>query len=164
MDRPDGPAGICALRRPGQRLGDEHQREPRPAGRRPRRRHPPHPAARAPRPWNIPRPHGARTRGTRGTRVTRALRRIGLRLLAGQATRPQTIGYALVDSATALCAWVIEKFQAWTDCDGHPENVLTRDELLDHDQPGFWERYGYHNDADYSKEDCYGFSGVRYRP
>src|SRR4029450_4587278 len=48
-----------------------------------------------------------------------------------QATRPQTIGYALVDSPTALCAWIIEKFWAWTDCDGHPENVLTRDELLD---------------------------------
>lgn len=48
-----------------------------------------------------------------------------------QATRPQTIGYALVDSPTALCAWIIEKFHAWTDCDGHPENVLTRDELLD---------------------------------
>jgi pimeloyl-ACP methyl ester carboxylesterase len=48
-----------------------------------------------------------------------------------QATRPQTIGYALVDSPTALCAWIIEKFWAWTDCEGHPENVLTRDELLD---------------------------------
>jgi epoxide hydrolase len=47
------------------------------------------------------------------------------------ATRPQTIGYALVDSPVALCAWIIEKFWAWTDCDGHPENVLTRDELLD---------------------------------
>jgi epoxide hydrolase len=48
-----------------------------------------------------------------------------------QSTRPQTIGYALVDSPAALCAWIIEKFWAWTDCDGHPENVLTRDELLD---------------------------------
>jgi pimeloyl-ACP methyl ester carboxylesterase len=47
------------------------------------------------------------------------------------ATRPQTIGYALVDSPTALCAWIVEKFQAWTDCDGHPENALTRDQLLD---------------------------------
>jgi len=47
------------------------------------------------------------------------------------ATRPQTIGYALVDSPVALGAWIIEKFWAWTDCDGHPENVLTRDELLD---------------------------------
>jgi pimeloyl-ACP methyl ester carboxylesterase len=46
-------------------------------------------------------------------------------------TRPQTIGYALVDSPAALCAWIIEKFWAWTDCDGDLENVLTRDELLD---------------------------------
>jgi DMSO/TMAO reductase YedYZ molybdopterin-dependent catalytic subunit len=30
-------------------------------------------------------------------------------------------------------------------------------ELLDHDQPGFWERYGYHNDADYRKEERYSF-------
>jgi DMSO/TMAO reductase YedYZ molybdopterin-dependent catalytic subunit len=30
-------------------------------------------------------------------------------------------------------------------------------ELLDHDQPGFWERYGYHNDADYWKEERYNF-------
>jgi DMSO/TMAO reductase YedYZ molybdopterin-dependent catalytic subunit len=30
-------------------------------------------------------------------------------------------------------------------------------ELLDHDQPGFWERYGYHNDADPWKEQRYGF-------
>jgi epoxide hydrolase len=48
-----------------------------------------------------------------------------------QATRPQTIGYALVDSPAALCAWIIEKFWAWTDSGGHPENVITRDELLD---------------------------------
>jgi epoxide hydrolase len=47
------------------------------------------------------------------------------------ATRPQTIGYALVDSPAALCAWIVEKFWAWSDCDGHPENVFTRDELLD---------------------------------
>jgi pimeloyl-ACP methyl ester carboxylesterase len=50
---------------------------------------------------------------------------------AEQSTRPQTLGYALVDSPAALCAWIIEKFWAWTDCDGHLENVLTRDELLD---------------------------------
>ena len=48
-----------------------------------------------------------------------------------QSTRPQTLGYALVDSPAAQCAWIVEKFWAWTDCDGHPENVLTRDELLD---------------------------------
>ena len=30
-------------------------------------------------------------------------------------------------------------------------------ELLASDRPGFWERYGYHNDADYWKEERYGF-------
>jgi pimeloyl-ACP methyl ester carboxylesterase len=48
-----------------------------------------------------------------------------------QSTRPQTVGYGLVDSPVGQAAWILEKFWAWTDCDGHPENVLTRDELLD---------------------------------
>ena len=48
-----------------------------------------------------------------------------------QSTRPQTLGYGLVDSPAAQCAWIVEKFWAWTDCDGDPTNVLTRDELLD---------------------------------
>ena len=46
-------------------------------------------------------------------------------------TRPQTIGYALVDSPAALCAWIVEKFWAWTDHDGDLETVVSRDELLD---------------------------------
>ena len=48
-----------------------------------------------------------------------------------QGTRPQTLGYGLADSPAGQAAWVVEKYQAWMDCDGHPENVLTRDELLD---------------------------------
>ena len=48
-----------------------------------------------------------------------------------QMTRPQTVGYGLADSPAGQAAWILEKFWAWTDCDGHPENVLTRDELLD---------------------------------
>ena len=48
-----------------------------------------------------------------------------------QATRPQTLGYALTDSPAGQAAWILEKFWAWTDCDGHPEKVLQRDELLD---------------------------------
>jgi epoxide hydrolase len=50
---------------------------------------------------------------------------------AEHATRPQTIGYGLVDSPAALCAWIIEKFWTWTDHGGDLETVLTRDELLD---------------------------------
>jgi pimeloyl-ACP methyl ester carboxylesterase len=48
-----------------------------------------------------------------------------------QSTRPQSLGYGLVDSPAGQAAWIIEKFWSWMDCDGHPENVLTRDELLD---------------------------------
>ncbi|HEY3465428.1 MAG TPA: epoxide hydrolase [Amycolatopsis sp.] len=43
-----------------------------------------------------------------------------------QSTRPQTIGYALVDSPVGLCGWLVEKFHAWSD--GFP---FTGDQLLD---------------------------------
>ncbi len=48
-----------------------------------------------------------------------------------QSTRPQTLSYGLADSPSGQAAWIIEKYWSWMDCDGHPENVLTRDELLD---------------------------------
>ena len=48
-----------------------------------------------------------------------------------QATRPQTVGYALTDSPAGQAAWILEKFWAWTDCNGDPLNVLQRDALLD---------------------------------
>ena len=48
-----------------------------------------------------------------------------------QSTRPQTVSYGLTDSPAGQLTWILEKFWSWTDCDGHPENVLTRDELLD---------------------------------
>ena len=48
-----------------------------------------------------------------------------------QKSRPQTVGYGLADSPAGQAAWILEKFWAWTDCHGHPENVLGRDELLD---------------------------------
>ena len=48
-----------------------------------------------------------------------------------QGTRPQTVGYGLVDSPSGQAAWIIEKFWSWVDHDGHPEDILTRDELLD---------------------------------
>ena len=48
-----------------------------------------------------------------------------------QSTRPQTLGYGLTDSPVGQCAWIAEKFWAWTDCNGHPENALTKQEMLD---------------------------------
>ena len=48
-----------------------------------------------------------------------------------QSTRPQTVGYGLVDSPAGQAAWILEKFWKWTDCNGHPENAISRDELID---------------------------------
>ncbi|MCB2051132.1 MAG: epoxide hydrolase [Novosphingobium sp.] len=48
-----------------------------------------------------------------------------------QASRPQTLGYALADSPVGQAMWIYEKFWSWTDSDGDPENVLTKDEMLD---------------------------------
>ena len=47
-----------------------------------------------------------------------------------QRTRPQTVGYGLVDSPVAQMAWIVEKFWKWTDNNGSPEDALTRDEML----------------------------------
>jgi pimeloyl-ACP methyl ester carboxylesterase len=48
-----------------------------------------------------------------------------------QSTRPQTIGYGLVDSPVALAAWIYEKMHGWTDNAGRPEDALSRDAILD---------------------------------
>ncbi|OHV32425.1 MULTISPECIES: epoxide hydrolase family protein [Pseudofrankia] len=48
-----------------------------------------------------------------------------------QSTRPQTLGYALADSPVGQCAWIAEKFHAWTDHDGDPYTALSRDQMLD---------------------------------
>jgi pimeloyl-ACP methyl ester carboxylesterase len=45
-------------------------------------------------------------------------------------TRPQTIGYSLSDSPAGLAAWTYEKIAQWSDSDGVPERVLSRDEIL----------------------------------
>ena len=48
-----------------------------------------------------------------------------------QATKPQTIGFALADSPVGQAAWIYEKLQRWSDCDGVPESVFSLDEMLD---------------------------------
>jgi microsomal epoxide hydrolase len=47
-----------------------------------------------------------------------------------QGTKPQTLGIALNDSPVGLAAWIVEKFRTWCDCDGNPETIFTKDELL----------------------------------
>lgn len=48
-----------------------------------------------------------------------------------QATRPQTIGYALSDSPAGLAAWIYTLFQDVAAHDGDPETAVARDEILD---------------------------------
>jgi pimeloyl-ACP methyl ester carboxylesterase len=48
-----------------------------------------------------------------------------------QSTRPQSIGYGLVDSPVALAGWIYEKMWSWTDNAGSPLDALSMDQILD---------------------------------
>ena len=48
-----------------------------------------------------------------------------------QRTRPQSVGYGLVDSPVGLAGWILEKIWAWTDNAGSPFDALSRDAILD---------------------------------
>ncbi|MZG04268.1 epoxide hydrolase family protein [Streptomyces sp. SID5614] len=48
-----------------------------------------------------------------------------------QATRPQTVGYALVDSPVGLLAWILDKFTEWSDTEDSPFETISRDRVLD---------------------------------
>lgn len=48
-----------------------------------------------------------------------------------QATRPQTIGYSLVDSPVGLLAWILDKFAEWSDTEDSPFELISRDRVLD---------------------------------
>lgn len=47
-----------------------------------------------------------------------------------QGTKPQTLAFGLTDSPAGLAAWIAEKFRSWSDCDGVPENAISRDRML----------------------------------
>lgn len=47
-----------------------------------------------------------------------------------QATRPNTLGFALSDSPAGLAAWILEKFRDWSDCDGDIASTLQLDQVL----------------------------------
>lgn len=47
-----------------------------------------------------------------------------------QGTKPQTLAYALTDSPAGLAAWIVEKWRAWSDCNGNVESRFSKDELL----------------------------------
>lgn len=48
-----------------------------------------------------------------------------------QSTKPQTLSYAMMDSPVGVAAWIVEKFNTWSDTDGdNIESVYTKDQLL----------------------------------
>jgi pimeloyl-ACP methyl ester carboxylesterase len=47
-----------------------------------------------------------------------------------QATRPQTLAYGLNDSPIGLCAWIVDKRRAWSDCKGDVESRFSKDDLI----------------------------------
>ena len=48
-----------------------------------------------------------------------------------QATRPQTLSYAMMDSPVGVAAWIVEKFHSWSDLEGGDiESAHDRDTLL----------------------------------
>lgn len=48
-----------------------------------------------------------------------------------QATRPQTLSYAMMDSPVGIAAWIVEKFHDWSDVEvGKIEAAHSKDELL----------------------------------
>jgi microsomal epoxide hydrolase len=73
-----------------------------------------------------------------------------------QGTKPQTLAFALTDSPAGLAAWIAEKFRSWSDCDGVPENAISRDRMLADIAlywftgaigSSFWPYYGRHHAA-----------------
>ncbi len=48
-----------------------------------------------------------------------------------QATKPQTLSYAMMDSPVGIAAWILEKMHGWSDLtDNNVESVYSKDQLL----------------------------------
>jgi hypothetical protein len=47
-----------------------------------------------------------------------------------QGNRPDTLAQSLNDSPVGLAAWMVDKFHAWSDCNGDLDSCFTKDEML----------------------------------
>ncbi|MBM7517980.1 epoxide hydrolase family protein [Nocardioides nitrophenolicus] len=74
---------------------------------------------------------GASASERRGLDREAEYRRTGSGYAQIQRTRPQTIGYALVDSPAGLCAWLAEKLLAWSGRGPDGGSLLSDDAVLD---------------------------------
>ena len=131
----DAPPRLHPLRRPGRRRGRRRHRRDGPPGARGAGRHPHEPAR--DRRWAAAPSRGHRARNARRSSSSPTFRATGFGYFLEQATRPQTIGYALLDSPVALAAWMLDHdtdsyykiSRAFVD--GQPSGSLTRDHILD---------------------------------
>ena len=156
LGRADAPPRLHPLRRPGRRRRRRRHRRDGPPGARGPDRHP-HEPARA----GAGRPHAdGHRRGTAAAAQIATFGQSGNGYFVEMATRPQTIGYALLDSPVALAAWMIDHDTdayykiARAFVDGQPSGNLTRDHILDNitlywltgtgasAARSYWEAYG----------------------
>ncbi|MEC0265733.1 epoxide hydrolase [Paenibacillus anseongense] len=49
-----------------------------------------------------------------------------------QSTKPQSLAYGLTDSPVGLAGWIVEKYRAWSDCNGNLQQKFNEDELITH--------------------------------
>ena len=56
--------------------------------------------------------------------------REGFHLLV-QSAVPQSLAYGLNDSPAGLAGWLVDKYRAWSDCDGDVERQFSKDDLCD---------------------------------
>ena len=102
----DASPRLRPLRRPGRRRGRRRHRRDGPPGARGADRHPHQPARAGARRRTAA--DGHRARSARRSTQLAAFRATGFGYFLEQATRPQTIGYALLDSPVALAAWMLD--------------------------------------------------------
>ena len=129
------PPRLPALRRAGRRLGRVRlpgagPHRPRPRRRRARQRghlrvHPLRTGG-PPRSW----PASPTPRRHAWNASARSTAEPGNGYFEIQATRPQTLAYALTDSPVGQLAWIVEKFKEWTHGADVPEDAVDRDQLL----------------------------------
>ena len=68
-----------------------------------------------------------------------------------QATKPQTLAFALNDSPAGLAAWIIEKRRTWSDCGGDVERRFSKDDLAT-TLTIYWTTQSFGNSARYYYE------------
>lgn len=76
-------------------------------------------------------PPGLSSEEVRAIEQARVFRTKGIGYFRLLSTKPQTMGYALLDSPVALATFIYEKFQTWSDNNGDPEEALSMTAMLD---------------------------------